>query len=613
MLQEIIYHGADVNAKNKSNETPLMAAFWKANEDAVNVLLNAGADPNIADDYGETCLHDAVRGGYSKKILQAIINYGADVNATNKNNRTALMIACKMGNIDVICVLLNAGANPHIADNDGNTCLHDAVDGDCNKEVLQAIISQDANINATDKDNVTALMIASWNGNVDAINVLLNAGADPHIADANGYTCLHNAVSGDCSKEVLQEIISHNANINATNKNNVTALMIACWNGNEEAINVLLSAGADPHIADANGYKCLHSAVIGDYSKDILQIIIHQGSDVNAESKINSPAILGAGVNAVNKGNVTALMLACGKGNAGAVQVLLNAGANPNIMDCAGDACLHYTVDGECSIRGPEEYIDHCSDVNATNIKKQSSLILVCATGNAYALSVLLNWMADPNLLDTGRDTLHCNPVHSHISEECLQAVVDLGAEIDLYTVKDDTVSDQLRTCTSGHRESMNLLLQEGADTNINVFGDTCLHRTLHREYLSLEYDHETLQMLLDHGAPVNATNKNNQTAYMLASHQGNIDAICALLNAGANPSIISTDGDASFPHTDNGCSSSVCLQTILHWLNPAWHYLDLPSLEITDSLMFNLVPRIFYSMMRHSTWQKMKSTAYLW
>ena len=59
----------------------------------------------------------------------------------------------------------------------------------------------------------------------------------------------------------------------------------------------------------------------------------------------------------------------------------------------------------------------------------------------------------------------------------------------------------------------MEVLLRAGANTStIDVFGDTCLHKILHREYLSLEYDHETLQMLLDHGAPVNATNKSHKT-----------------------------------------------------------------------------------------------------
>ena len=46
----------------------------------VTVLLKAGADPNIADAHGDTCLHDAVRTNYKKEVLQAIIDNGADMN-----------------------------------------------------------------------------------------------------------------------------------------------------------------------------------------------------------------------------------------------------------------------------------------------------------------------------------------------------------------------------------------------------------------------------------------------------------------------------------------------------------------------------------------------------
>ena len=150
--------------------------------------------------------------------------------------------------------------------------------------------------------------------------------------------------------------------------------------------------------------------------------------------------------------------------------------------------------------------------------------------------------------------------------------------------------------------ECMDELLRSGADTSTaDVFGDTYLHKVLNREYLSLEYDHEALQILLDHGVPVNATNKNYQSAYMLACHQGNIDAMYALVNAGADPNIISADdGDAKLHHIAKGCSSNVTLQTIMQWMIPAGHFLDLPALEITESLSFNLVSHVICKMMKH-------------
>ena len=144
----------------------------------------------------DSWIHYAVLGDCSKEVLQSIINLGADVNATNKCNKTALMIATNVGNVDAMDVLIRAGAERTIKDINGDSWIHHAVYGDCSKEVLQLIIDLGADVNATNKFNWTALMLASMKGNVDAMNVLIRAGADRTIADANGLTWIHYAVAG---------------------------------------------------------------------------------------------------------------------------------------------------------------------------------------------------------------------------------------------------------------------------------------------------------------------------------------------------------------------------------------------------------------------------------
>ena len=266
----MINHGADVNAKSKHFITALMIACHRGDTDAINVLLNAGTDPNITDAYGYTCLHNAVRACFSTQVLETIINHGADMNAIAKNHTTALMIACQKGNEVAIHVLMSSGANLNIADENDSTCLHEAVMSGCNTGVLQAIIDHGADVSATNKNRQSILRIACQMGNVDAIHVLLKAEADPTITDTKGDTYLHYAVREDYSKEVLQAIIIHSDDVNATNKNNITALMTACKTGNVDAIGMFLHAGADPNTTQCDGDTCLHEAISAGCNKEIL-------------------------------------------------------------------------------------------------------------------------------------------------------------------------------------------------------------------------------------------------------------------------------------------------------------------------------------------------------
>ena len=150
---------------------------------------------------------------------------------------------------------LIAGADPNIPDDSfGDTCLHKAARQECSIEVVQEIIDHGADVNTPNNENQTALLVACIHKYEGAINVLLNAIADPNITDDTyGDTCLHKAARQECSTEVLQAIIDHGVDVNATNKKNVTAFMIASHKGNTGVINVLLNAGADPDIGCANG------------------------------------------------------------------------------------------------------------------------------------------------------------------------------------------------------------------------------------------------------------------------------------------------------------------------------------------------------------------------
>ena len=123
----------------KIGENKLILSY-QGNVYAMYVLMQAGADRSITDSNGNTALHIVARGSGSKNILQIIINHGADMNAANSENETALLLASRMGSWESVKVLLSGGADVSIADIYGDTCLHKLLHRECDQETLQVLL-----------------------------------------------------------------------------------------------------------------------------------------------------------------------------------------------------------------------------------------------------------------------------------------------------------------------------------------------------------------------------------------------------------------------------------------------------------------------------------------
>ncbi len=172
----------------------------------------------------------------SKQKVSKAIADGIDVNATDEEERTALMYAAESNtNLDVINVLIEAGTNNvNIRDSNGRTALMYATKSNPNVDIIKALIEAGADVNIRDNNGLTALMhFAESTLNTDIIRVLIKAKADINIRDNNGRTALMHIVS--------------------TEKNAIYPRFIAC---------VLMSYGADAHITDNEGKWVM------DYTKD---------------------------------------------------------------------------------------------------------------------------------------------------------------------------------------------------------------------------------------------------------------------------------------------------------------------------------------------------------
>ena len=138
-------------------DAELFAAVKKKETTAADIfaILEKGADVNASNSEGDTPLHYACRSGH-KEMAMALINKGADVNSRDKYQRTPLHRACIEAHMELAMALVDRGADVEARDVDQRTPLH-LVFFNGNVKLAMALVDRGADVNAKDKSNKTPL------------------------------------------------------------------------------------------------------------------------------------------------------------------------------------------------------------------------------------------------------------------------------------------------------------------------------------------------------------------------------------------------------------------------------------------------------------------------
>ena len=240
-------------------------------------LLGILAASVLYADSNDERLIAAIRTQNLSELRSALAN-GASVNATDLNEKSALMLACSEQWFPAVKMLVEAGANASYKNNYEQTALMFAARYCANDQIAKyLVLNASANKENTDNNGKTALMYAIENNSDAVLQYLIEAGANFNALDNKQNTPIMLAVKKGNELAVRRLVKETGVNLNAKNADGDTVFMLAVTNKNANILKILLTENTtiDRNIKVNNDQPLLFYAIQTNASETIIDYLMN--------------------------------------------------------------------------------------------------------------------------------------------------------------------------------------------------------------------------------------------------------------------------------------------------------------------------------------------------
>lgn len=539
----------DVNRTNLGGETALFKAAKHGQVDYARLLIAAGADSNMGDDGSKNPLEIAAYFGHLEFVRMLLQNVNEDTDikqlassgiltAAAKGHRevvallfengaslgpdtsdlTPLMVASIYGRLSVIEALINFGAEVNKAREDGITALHYAARNG-HRPALELLLEMGADHTST-KDRELLLTEAVCSGDKDILDFIVKLTAADFplpliyydtapLGDSDGETRRHPSIV---------TLFDEDDEPATRSRIGYVALHLAAFHGHESLCTYLLAQGVDVSPRSWSGSTPVAAAASQGHP-EVLKLLIKSGASA-----------------AVTDGrNQTLLHRAAEGGHHQTMELLFDYGAEVTAVDEEGKTPLHLAA-GSGNVQAVQILLDHKADVTATCGEGETPLYDAVWEGHIDVCTLLLEYGSDPTAVDSSANR-PLSVATSELHDSCIEILLDYGADIeglnsDGETPLGDAVNRDSET-------TMKLLLDRGANPNCR-YG---LYRTTPLHEAAIRGGPAVVNLLLTRGADVTRKDRNGCTPLFLAAKSGNVEVVKMLLEMDTDATVADLGG----------------------------------------------------------------------
>ncbi len=549
VVEYLLGAGAEVSALSDDGSPPLLRAFRArlGLPRAFSGDISGGQMQELLEedaDFSQWLQSADDRQKQVDRVVELLLEAGADVNAADDRGYVAVTVAAELADWDLVERLLRRGA---VLEGPARSLvfLAAAQSPDGLERLEAAGVDTRSLAAAISAQSDLMYMLVPWDS-PEAIAAWVAAGIEVNAHGYDGSTLLHWAARMG-QAEMAQTLLQHHANVNATDDEGNTPLHGAVWEQQPELVRLLIEHGADPLLANAEGYTPLYYAAAhrGEEITNVLLAAADLQLDDQTQRLLRS-AVLRVAILTDDTDRVrgllqadptlttfaysgecpypeqtTPLHIAAGSGSREIIETLLAAGASANATDGYGSTPLH-----EAANTGDPE----------------------AAASRPEAIAALLEAGADPNAADDYSNTPLLSALGAGAGMQVVNLLIQAGADVN--AADDDGEAPVHRAVRTGDPQMLEALLRAGADlTAVDAEGNTALFHAAYgalggRPEAEEQYDPTaTAQYLLAHGVDISAANNSGQTALHVAVAYQAIDLVRVFLERGADPSARDAEG----------------------------------------------------------------------